>query len=154
MDDETTFEAEAGLEDKIGLLQRIPMFAGLGSEPLSRIAEVAERVDVPAGEVLTHEGRYEGYFYLIVEGNVEIRRGGAVVDVSRDGSFVGEIALLDAGPRTATATTLTPCLLLKVNNQAFDETLGANPAVAEALESEMARRLERIDSEAGSSPTS
>ena len=65
-------------------------------------------------------------------------------------SFFGEIALLDEGSRTATVTTLTPSLLLKVNNRGFEEMLEADPSVGEALEVEMARRLERMDSAGGS----
>ena len=126
------------------------MFADLERETLTQIAEVAEREEVPAGSTLTHEGRHEGYLYIVIAGSVEIRRGGVVVDTSGPGSFVGEISMLDAGPRTATATTLSPCLLLKVNNRGFDGLLEADPAIAQALESEMARRLERMDAASNS----
>lgn len=61
------------------------------------------------------------------------------------GEGQGEIALLDEGSRTATVTTLTPSLLLKVNNRGFEEMLEADASVREALEAEMARRLERMD---------
>ena len=66
------------------------------------------------------------------------------------GGVIGEISLLDLGPRTATATTLTPSLLLKVNSVGFEALLEADPAVRKALEAEAARRLERIDADGGS----
>jgi CRP-like cAMP-binding protein len=47
-------------------------------------------------------------------------------------------------------TTLTPSLLLKVNNRGFEEMLEADTSVREALEAEMARRLERMDTQGGS----
>ena len=145
MDDESAFDEEVTLDDKIRLLERVPLFAGLERDTLTQIAEVGEREEVPAGSVLTHEGRHEGYLYFVIAGSVEIRRGSVVVDRSGPGSFIGEISMLDAGPRTATATTLSPCLLLKVNTGGFDALLEADPAIAQALESEMARRLERMD---------
>ena len=134
--------------DKVDLLARMPLFAGLASDELARIAALTEDVEVAAGTVLTNEGRYEGWFYLVVAGTVEIARAGAVVDTVGAGGFVGEISLLDAGPRTATATTLTPCELLRVNNSQFDSLLEANPAIRQRLQEAMAARLERMDAEA------
>jgi CRP-like cAMP-binding protein len=134
--------------DKVDLLARMPLFAGLASDELARIAALTEDVEVAAGTVLTHEGRYEGWFSLVVAGTVEIARAGAAVDTVGAGDFVGEISLLDAGPRTATATTLTPCELLRVDNSQFDSLLEANPAIRQGLEDAMEARLRRMDSEA------
>ena len=134
--------------DKVDLLARMPLFAGLGPDELTRIAGLTEDVEVAAGTVLTHEGRYEGWFYLVVAGTVEIARAGAEVDTIGAGGFVGEISLLDDGPRTATATTLTPCELLRVNNSQFDELLDASPAIRQRLQAAMEARLVRMDEEA------
>ena len=98
-----------------------------------------------AGTVLTHEGRYEGWFYLVVAGTVEIARAGCAIDTVGAGGFFGEISLLDAGPRTATATTLTPCELLRVNNSQFDALLEASPAIRQQLQDAMEARLARMD---------
>jgi CRP-like cAMP-binding protein len=135
------------VSDKVALLERSPLFAGVDEVTLARIAELADVEEVGAGSVLTHEGRYEGYFYVVVAGSVEIRRGGVVIDTSGHGAFFGEIALLDAGSRTATVTTLTPCLLLKVDNKGFEAMVDADPAIRQQLEDEMARRLERLDAQ-------
>ena len=134
--------------DKVDLLSRMPLFAGLASDELARIAALTEDVEVAAGTVLTHEGRYEGWFYLVVAGTVEIARAGAAVDTIGAGGFVGEISLLDAGPRTATATTLTPCELLRVDNRQFDALLEASPAISQGLLEAMEARLGRMDAEA------
>ena len=133
--------------DKVDLLARMPLFAGLASDELTRIVDLTEEVEVAAGTVLTHEGRYEGWFYLVVAGTVEIARAGAPVDTVGAGDFVGEISLLDAGPRTATATTLTPCDLLRVNNSQFDSLLEASPAIRQGLQDAMEARLGRMDAE-------
>jgi CRP/FNR family cyclic AMP-dependent transcriptional regulator len=61
---------------------------------------------------------------------------------------VGEISLLDDGPRTATATTLTPCELLRVNNSQFDSLLETSPAIRQRLQEAMEARLGRMDAEA------
>jgi CRP-like cAMP-binding protein len=134
--------------DTVDLLARMPLFAGLASDELARITALTEDVEVAAGTVLTHEGRYEGWFYLVAAGTVEIARGGAEVDTVGAGGFVGEISLLDDGPRTATATTLTPCELLRVNNSQFDSLLETSPAIRQRLQEAMEARLGRMDAEA------
>lgn len=82
---------------------------------------------------------------MIVAGTVEVRHGDDVIDTSGAGGFFAEIALLVAGSRTATVTTLTPSLLLKVDNRGFEAMLEADPRIRADLAAEMARRLERID---------
>ncbi len=134
--------------DKVDLLARMALFEGQAPDELARIAALTEDVEVAAGTVLTHEGRYEGWFYLVVAGTIEIARAGAAVDTVGAGGFVGEISLLDDGPRTATATTLTPCELLRVNNSQFDSLLEASPAIRLGIQEAMEARLARIDAEA------
>ena len=134
--------------DKVDLLARVPLFASVPRADLERIARLTEDVEVGAGTVLTREGRYESAFYFVVAGTVEIVRGDRPVDTVHGGGFFGEIALLDAGPRTATATALTPCELLRFNNREFDALLDTMPAVREAIQQEAEGRLARIDAEA------
>ena len=138
------------MSDKIAMLERVRLFAGTDPVTLEQIAELTDVEEVAAGTTLTHEGRHEGYFYMIVAGTVEVSRGGVVIDTSGHGSFIGEISLLDLGPRTATAKTLTPCLLLRVNSAGFEALLETDPAVRKALEAEAARRIERMDTAGGS----
>lgn len=127
------------------LLARVPLFAGLNPHELGRVAELAETVEVAAGTELTHEGRYEGFFYVVIAGTVEIDRGGAAIDTVGPGGFLGEIALIDDGPRTATAVTLTPCQLLRLDNRRFDMLTEAVPAIGDAVRAAMDERLERLD---------
>jgi CRP/FNR family transcriptional regulator, cyclic AMP receptor protein len=84
----------------------------------------------------------------VVAGTVEIARAGAAVDTVGAGGFVGEISLIDAGPRTATVTTLTPCELLRVDNRHFDALIESSPAIRERLQEAMEARLEQMDAAA------
>jgi CRP-like cAMP-binding protein len=102
-------------------------------------------VEVAAGTELTHEGRYEGYFFLVVAGSVRIEHGGATVNTVGPGGFLGEISLIDDGPRTATAITETPCVLLSLTNREFDEVLDRNPAIRDRLEAQTNALLEQLD---------
>ena len=136
------------MDYKLGLLERVPLFGGLPQEELEQIARIVDEKDVPAGTVLTHEGRNEGYFYIIVSGRVVIERGGQTINTISDGDFLGEIALLDGGPRTATATTQTDSRLIAVTHQRFQQLLDASPRIRRAVLEEVGQRLRRLDSEA------
>ena len=133
------------MEERAALLARVPLFAELSDEERERIARLAETVEVGAGTELTHEGRYEGYFFLVVAGSVRIEHGGATINAIGPGGFLGEISLIDDGPRTATAITETPCVLLSLTNREFDEVLDRNPEIRERLEAEMGALLEQMD---------
>ena len=79
---------------------------------------------------------------------MRIDRGGVTVNTLSDGDFLGEIALLDGGPRTATATAATDSRLLQVTNDEFDELVATTPSVRAAIMTEVGSRLRRIDEEA------
>ena len=135
------------MDDRLELLQRVPLFAGIPPMGLEEIARIVEEVEVPAGEALTHEGRHEGYFFVVVSGTVRVERGGRVINTIGAGDFLGEIALLDGGPRTATAVTETPCRLLSLTNQRFHQLLDISAPVRTAVLEAVGQRLRKLDAE-------
>lgn len=135
------------MDQKLELLKRVPLFAGLQQDELQDVAQIAEEMDAPAGEALTHEGRHEGYFFVIVSGAVRVERGGRTLNTLRDGEFLGEISLLDGGPRTATATTESPSELLVMTHQKFAQLLDTSPTIRAAVLKEVGKRLRRLDAE-------
>ena len=140
---------EAGTADpKVELLRGVPLFAGLDPDHLAAVAAIAEERDVDAGTTLTTEGRQEGYFYAIASGTVRIDRGGRTINMLHDGDFLGEISLVDGGPRTATAVTETPSQLLVLNHRRFWQLLDQEPTVRDAILEEVGRRLRQLDAEA------
>jgi CRP/FNR family cyclic AMP-dependent transcriptional regulator len=135
------------MDQKLELLKRVPLFAGLEPDELEEMARIAEEMDAPAGTELTHEGRHEGYFFVIVSGTVRVERGGQTVNTLHDGDFLGEISLLDGGPRTATTTAEAPSTLIVMTHQRFSQLLDASPAIRRAVMEEVGRRLRRLDAE-------
>ena len=133
------------MDDQQAGLRRLPLFADLDDETLGHVERVADVVEVPSGRVLAHEGRYEGYLYVVAAGSVAIERGGVEVDTIGEGGFFGEIALRDAGPRTATVTALTDCRLVRIANDDLAELEARSPAIRDALDEAAEGRLHRID---------
>jgi CRP-like cAMP-binding protein len=96
---------------------------------------------------VTHEGRYEGYVFVVVTGSVGIEREGRLVDTIGPSGFFGEIAAIDGGPRTATARTLEDSRLVTISHESFNEVIEATPELRAAISQEMERRLARMDAE-------
>jgi CRP-like cAMP-binding protein len=142
--DELDGKARA-LGQKLELLERVPLFAGVSAAGLEELGGIADEVDVRAGTVLTHEGYREGFFFVIVSGSVRIERGGRTINTLGPGDFLGEIALLDGGPRTATATTETPSRLLSMTYQMFHELLDASPHIRAAILEAVGQRLRALE---------
>lgn len=136
------------MEERLELLERVPLLSDVPRDLLAKIAGIAEEKDVLAESVLTHEGRHEGYFLIVISGRVRIERGGRAIDTLGPGDFLGSTALLDGGPRTATATSDTPCRILSIRNEQFYELLEASLSVRRTVLEAADRNLRAMDEEA------
>ena len=105
--------------------------------------------DYPAGAVLFREGEAGDAMYVIQTGSVEIRRVIAdqerVLAVLSAGEFVGEMALLNGHPRSATAVTREPSRLLVIDGRTFEAMLRGRTEIAVRMIRMLAARLERAN---------
>lgn len=73
-----------------------------------------------AGQVIFREGDPGSVMYVVIEGQVDIfAHGGLVGTTSGPGGIVGEMALIDAGPRSATAVAMTECTVVPLDKERF-----------------------------------
>lgn len=126
--------------DKLAILRGVPLFADLDDRSLQAVAILAREVAFTAGETFMLEGENGDEFYVIVEGTVRIERGDRTIRSMTAGGFLGEIALVDRRPRTATATCVTDVTLLAVHQHEFDRLLETMPAVHQRVRAAIARR--------------
>ena len=127
------------------LLPRVPLFKDLPKKHLAQVRNLATRIDVPPGRVLTREGAVGYEFVVVLEGEVEVRRNDEVVATCGAGDFVGEIALIDERPRTATVVATTPAVLDVIGRREFAELLSREPEIAERIRSTAAQRLAELE---------
>jgi CRP-like cAMP-binding protein len=132
-------------DEKLELLKRTPLLAGLGRKDLEEVGRLADEVDLKADHVLMREGDVGREFFVIVEGQVRIEKGGRPIRTMGPGEFVGDIALVTERPRTATATTETPCRLLVLGHREFHQLMDQYPSIRLSVLESMAMRLRDLE---------
>lgn len=130
----------------IRLLERIPVLSRLTLEQMALLASRLQMVEYQPEDIVFRMGELGNTFYIIVTGEVEITAPDASdssVILSRlgPGDFFGEIALLRAVPRTATARVASPARLLVLSREVFDDVLARDPSVAHRLTETSSKRL-------------
>ena len=128
------------MDDKVAVLRGVHLFGDLDDRALQAVALLAREVTATAGEVLMLEGESGDEFYVIVEGSVRIEHGDRAVRSMTAGGFLGEIALVDQRPRTATATCVTDCRLLAIRGHEFARLMDTLPAVRRRVQAAIERR--------------
>ena len=125
----------------VAALARIPLFSGLSARDLKTIASVAEERDVPAGTVLTEQGAGGNEFFIVADGEVAIEVSGREVRRLGPGDYLGEIALVFGGQRTATATAGKPSRLYVLREAAFTALLRRQPRIEDKILTSVSERM-------------
>ena len=127
-------------------LARVPLFSGLSSRHLKRLADSMQEVRYMEGASVVKEGQEGDSFYVILQGEaMVVGPDGTAVNRLRPGDFFGEISLLDGGARTATVTTETPVTMLELKRTEFLRMVEDEPDVAVKLLSHTASLLRRAE---------
>jgi CRP/FNR family transcriptional regulator, cyclic AMP receptor protein len=137
------------MDRKTELLRSVPLFASQGQRGIDEISRLVRVVDLPAGRRITTEGEPGREFYVIASGSVRVERQGQYLRTLNAGDFLGEIALIDGGPRTATATTESDCQLLVIAQSEFGVLLERFPEIQSTVLQALAERIRRLDPAAG-----
>jgi CRP/FNR family cyclic AMP-dependent transcriptional regulator len=97
-------------------LKRIPVFADLDDDALSKIAGLAAEVSVPEGKELVREGDYSYDVLAIEEGTAKVERGGEHIADLGPGDVIGEMGVLERDQRNATVTATSSMLLMTLTS--------------------------------------
>lgn len=127
---------------KVDLLRDLPLFELCSKRDLRRIAALAEERLVDEDTELIREGEPGREFFVVVDGEVDVRRRGRRVARLGAGSYVGEIALLSRSPRTATVTAATPLRVLAISGVDFVRLLDTLPELWLKVARTLANRVE------------
>jgi CRP-like cAMP-binding protein len=126
-----------------GRLTALPLFAGLDEAEVASVAESAEGRTAGPGDVLAREGASGYTFFVIVDGTVDVDRGGEFLETLGPGDFFGEMAIVGEGRRNATVTATTPVELVVLFGTEFRSIEQEHPEAAQRIRAKVAERIER-----------
>ena len=127
--------------EKVLFLKSIDLFRAMPSEELAQIAEIAEEQAFLAGDPVFAEGEMGDALYLVVEGAVRVHKGDKQLAQLGVRDVVGEMAVLDGEPRSASVTVVKDASLLKIGRDDFRDILDERPEIAMGVIKVLSRRL-------------
>lgn len=123
------------------LIKSVPIFSRCSKKELEALGSEFDEIDVPSGRTLTKQGEPGREFVVIVSGTAEVTKDGRRVNMLGAGDFLGEIALLSGGPRTATVTTVSDTDLLVLNSRSFARLTKEVPSLQASVVKALSERL-------------
>ena len=105
----------------------------------------AEAIEYAAGDVVFQQGDTGHVMYVVVSGQVELTLNDHHFDTVEAGNIFGELALIDAAHRSATATAVEPTRLVTVDKRRFTFMVQEHPFFALFVMGVLAQRIRKID---------
>jgi len=138
----------------VAVLRSVPLFSRLPEEDLQAFAAVTRERTYPKGSIIVFEDDPGDALYLVADGQVKVVLIGedgreVILTVLGEGSFFGEMALLDDQPRSAHVIAMEDSTLLLLRRDDFQARLRQSPAVAISLLAELSGRLRLADEKIG-----
>ena len=112
------------------------------------MARASDEVTIPAGKVLCEQGSIGREAFVIVSGTAEVRRNKKKVAAIGAGTCVGELALLDHGPRTASVIATTDVTALVIGVREFAGIIDEIPPITHKLLKSLASKVRELDTRA------
>src|SRR5215510_7236130 len=138
------------LSDEAQSLARVPLFKRLDAKELERLAEEVDQVNYQAGETIFHEHDRGDALYILEEGSVRIWvMDEDVNEVTlaelKPGDFFGELAVLDRGERSSSATAITDIHLHRLSSDDFQQFLIEHPDASIDVICEIGARMRQTN---------
>ena len=130
------------------MLKGVPLFAGVKDRDLGRLAKVLSERTFAEGDAITIEGQSGVGFFVIEHGNATVSLKGEIIRTLGPGDHIGEIALIDEGPRSATVTASTDLRCRGMAAWEFRSFVQEHPEVAWALLQTLASRFRETQARA------
>lgn len=135
----------AGKKARLEHLRNVALFASCTNKDLEKIAKASDEVTLAAGSVVVDQGQTGREAFVLISGTATVRRNGKKVTTLEPGSVIGELSLLDHGPRTATVVCDGECELLVISQRDFMGVLDEVPALSHKLLATLAGRIRDFD---------
>jgi CRP-like cAMP-binding protein len=127
--------------EKVLFLKSIDLFSQIPGEDLAQVALISTEEAREQGEEIFAEGEAGDALYLVLEGKVRVHKLDRVIAELAERECFGEMAILDAAPRSATVTAVSDTNLLKISREDFEEIMSEKPEIALGIIRVLSRRL-------------
>jgi CRP/FNR family cyclic AMP-dependent transcriptional regulator len=127
--------------EKVLFLKSIDLFSQIPGEDLAQVALIATEESREQGEEIFAEGEAGDALYLVLDGKVRVHRGDRQIAELGERECFGEMAILDASPRSATVTAVKDTNLLKISREDFQEIMSEKPEIALGIIKVLSHRL-------------
>ena len=127
--------------ERVALLKGIDIFAETPDDILASVARIIEEVEVTQGENFIREGESGDCLFIVIEGEVRVHSDDKTIILLGPGKTVGELALLDPEPRSASVAATEDTLLFRIDREPFDEVMADRPEIARGVIRALTRRL-------------
>jgi len=127
--------------EKVAILRTVAIFAGTPDHVLASVAQIAYEETFEAGQAIMNEGDFGDFMYIVVDGQVRVHKGGKTILTLDAGAPVGELAVLDPEPRSASVSAVTDTLLFRIDKEPFDEVMADRPEIAQGVIRSLCERI-------------
>ena len=126
-------------------LRSVALFSACSNKELEKVARAADEIKMTAGTLIVDQGQTGREAFVVVAGEVSVKRNNRKIATLGPGAVVGELSLLDHGPRTATAICETDCTLLVIDQRRFLGVIDDVPAISHKLLASLASKIRELD---------
>ena len=133
------------LIEKVLVLKSLNLFKETPENILADLAPLMKEMQYEQGTEIFKEGETGDCMYIIQQGNIKIYKGTTTLAVLKEKEVFGELSLLDADTRSASATAATECILYKIDQEPFYELMDERPEVAKGFIKILCQRLRTMN---------
>ena len=133
------------LIEKVLVLKSLNLFKDTPENILADLAPLMKEMEYELGTEIFKEGDTGDCMYIIQQGNIKIHKGNTTLAILKEKEVFGELSLLDADTRSASATANTDCILYKIDQEPFYELMDERPEVAKGFIKILCQRLRTMN---------
>jgi len=129
------------LVEKVLILKSLSIFHDTPESILAELAPLMHEIEYEENTLIFEEGSIGDCMYIIHKGDVKIHKGNITLATLKDKEVFGELSLLDAETRSASATTSSNSILFRIDQDPFYELIEFRPEVAKGFIKMLCKRL-------------
>ena len=130
---------------RLNRLSSVRLFSECSKKELAILDRLADDIEIPAGDSVVTQGEYGHACYVVIDGTATATRDGETIGRIEPGEAIGELAVIEPGPRTATVTAETDMVLLAMNSPEFLTAVEDVPALSRSIMRSLAKRLRDVE---------